>query len=145
MHFTLKFLALKKLFFTLFRGQKSIFSIKRYYATFQCWRYNVFKENLEIFFYPEKVIKQALKVAHYTLLFHSPAQTTTHSPELIFHIIKSRDQTFVLLSVLVTFRLYGKIDLSFYNLCINSVNKEDSVTEFNYLFMLLPNIGLKIE
>ena len=34
-----------------------------------------------------------------TLLFHSPAQTTAHSPELIFHIMKSRDQTSVLLSV----------------------------------------------
>ena len=32
-------------------------------------------------------------------LFHSPAQTTAHSPELIFHIMKSRDQTSVLLSV----------------------------------------------
>jgi hypothetical protein len=31
--------------------------------------------------------------------FHSPAQTTAHSPELIFHIMKSRDQTSVLLSV----------------------------------------------
>ena len=43
--------------------------------------------------------KQASKVAH-TLLFHSPAQITAHSPELIFHIMKSRDQTSVLLSVL---------------------------------------------
>ena len=34
-----------------------------------------------------------------TLLFHSPAQTTAHSTELIFHIMKSRDQTSVLLSV----------------------------------------------
>ena len=32
-------------------------------------------------------------------MFHSPAQTTAHSPELIFHIMKSRDQTSVLLSV----------------------------------------------
>ena len=29
----------------------------------------------------------------------SPAKTTAHSPELIFHIMKSRDQTSVLLSV----------------------------------------------
>ena len=34
-----------------------------------------------------------------TLLFHSPAQTTAHRPELIFHIMKSWDQTSVLLSV----------------------------------------------
>ena len=32
------------------------------------------------------------------LLFHSPAQTTAHSPELIFHIMKSRDQTSVVLN-----------------------------------------------
>ena len=30
-----------------------------------------------------------------TLLFHGPAQTKAHSPELIFHIMKSRDQTSV--------------------------------------------------
>ena len=35
-----------------------------------------------------------------TLLFHSPAQTRVHSPDLIFHTKKSRDQTSVLLSVL---------------------------------------------
>ena len=34
-----------------------------------------------------------------TPFFHSPAQTTAHSAELIFHIMKSRDQTSVLLSV----------------------------------------------
>ena len=33
---------------------------------------------------------------------HSPVQTTAHSPESIFHIIKSRDQTSVLLSVIST-------------------------------------------
>ena len=33
--------------------------------------------------------------------FHSPTQTTAHSPELIFHIMKSRDQTSVLLSVAI--------------------------------------------
>ena len=42
--------------------------------------------------------KPPSKVAQ-TLLFHSPAQTTAHRPELIFHIMKSRDQTSVLLSV----------------------------------------------
>ena len=51
--------------------------------------------NFFYFFYNGKVKKQAL-------LFHSPAQTTAHSSELIFHIIKSRDQTSVLLSVITT-------------------------------------------
>ena len=37
-----------------------------------------------------------------TLLFHSPAQTTAHSSELIYHIMKFRDQTSVLLSVVQT-------------------------------------------
>ena len=35
--------------------------------------------------------------------FHRPAQTTAHSPELIFHIMKSRDQTSVLLSVIIMY------------------------------------------
>ena len=37
-----------------------------------------------------------------TILFHSPSQTTAHSPELIFHTMKSRDQTSVHLSVFLT-------------------------------------------
>ena len=43
-------------------------------------------------FWPQEHERNAelLKSAQ-TLLFHSPAQTTTHSPELIFHIMKSRD------------------------------------------------------
>ena len=36
-------------------------------------------------------------------LFHRPAQTTAHSPVLNFHIMKSRDQTSVLLSVVEMF------------------------------------------
>ena len=46
--FTLKFLALKKVVFTCFRGQKKIqehFLSQVYYATFQCRRYSVFKKS----------------------------------------------------------------------------------------------------
>jgi hypothetical protein len=46
--FTLKFLALKNLFFSLFgvkKNKKKHFIKKRYYATFQCGRYHVKKNN----------------------------------------------------------------------------------------------------
>ena len=67
-----------------------------YYVTSLCGRYSVFKKK----FNPEKVKKRASKVIiGPTPFFHSPAQTTAQSPELIFHIMKSRDQTSVLLSV----------------------------------------------
>ena len=46
---------------------------------------------------PKKVAHNQSKLQ--TLLFHSPAQATAHSTKLIFHIMKSRDQTSVLLSV----------------------------------------------
>ena len=55
---------------------------------------NVFKKNFKKFFDLEKVKKRVQ-----TLLFHSPAQTTAPSPELIFHTVKALDQTSVLLSV----------------------------------------------
>jgi hypothetical protein len=46
------------------------------------------------------VIKRASKVAHdQPKPFHSLAQPTANSPELIFHIIKCREQASVLLSV----------------------------------------------
>jgi hypothetical protein len=68
---------------------KKVFFQPLFYPTFQWRRYS------------EKVKKQASKVAHNqpNPFFHSPAQTTAQSPELIFHIMKSRDQTSVLLSV----------------------------------------------
>ena len=53
-------------------------------------------------FDPEKGKKQASKVAHNLLrpfFSHTPAQATAHSPKLIFHNIKSQDQTSVLLFV----------------------------------------------
>ena len=56
------------------------------------------KRNLNRYF----VHKNFKKLAQ-TLLFHSPSQTTAHSPELIFHIIKSQNQTSVLLSVSRTY------------------------------------------
>ena len=61
-----------------------------------------FQKNFKIFFDPEKVKKQALKVAHNRprpFYFTVQPRPTAHSPELIFHIMKSRDQTSVLLSV----------------------------------------------
>ena len=53
-------------------------------------------------FDPKKVKKRAKKVAHNRprpFYFTVQPRPMAHSPELIFHIIKSRDQTSVLLSV----------------------------------------------
>ena len=61
----------------------------------------VFSKKFKKFLFgPEKVKKQASKllIIGPNLLFHSPA----HSPELIFHTIKYREQASVLLSVLTT-------------------------------------------
>jgi hypothetical protein len=85
-------LALKKIFFFL----------PFFYATFQCGRYGVFKKIKKNNFDPEKVKKRASKVAHNwprPLYFTVQPRPTAHSPELIFHIMNSRDQTSVLLSV----------------------------------------------
>ena len=58
-----------------------------------------------------------------TLLFHSPAQTTAHSPELIFHIMNSRDQTSILLSVEETVLWFNEFWQAFVSeqgqLCVN--------------------------
>ena len=54
------------------------------------------------FFDPEKMKKQAKKVAHNRprpFYFTVQPRPTANSPELIFHIMKSWDQTSVLLSV----------------------------------------------
>ena len=62
------------------------------------------KKNFKKFLDPEKVKKRASKVAHNRPRPFFPtvqAQATAHSPELIFHIMKSRDQTSVLLSVVL--------------------------------------------
>ena len=55
---------------------------------------------------PRKSEKAGLKsCSAQTLFSHCPAQTTAHSPELIFQIMKSRDQTSVLLFVSKGFAL----------------------------------------
>jgi hypothetical protein len=80
-----------------------------FYATFQCGRYCVSKKKLKKIFDPEKVKKLASKVAHNRPRpFYSTVQTTAHSPELIFHIMKSRDQTSVLLSVAMSNEIFSK-------------------------------------
>jgi hypothetical protein len=76
------------------RKKKTLF-----YATFQCGRYSVFKKNLTFFFDPEKVKKRASKVAHNQPNPFFSQSSPDHSPELIFNIMKSWDQTSVLLSV----------------------------------------------
>ena len=76
-----------------------------FYATFQCGRYGVFKKIKKKKFDPEKVKKQAKKVAHNRprpFYFTVQPRPTAHSPEFILHIMKSRDQTSVLLSVIKT-------------------------------------------
>ena len=79
-----------------------------FHATFQCGRYSVFKKKLKKHFLTRKSEKTGLKSCSesaQTLLLHSPAQTTAHIPELIFYVMKSRDQTSVLLSMTSCFML----------------------------------------
>ena len=71
----------------------------------------MFSKRIKKKFWPAKSEKTGLKsysLSAQTLLSHSPAQTTAHSQELIFHIMKSRDQTSVLLSVYQLKRLQNK-------------------------------------
>ena len=92
-------------FFQFFMGKKTFFLkffFKSSYATFQCGRYNVKKSLKKSFFAHEKLKKPPKKVAHnQPRPFYSTVQPrpTANSPKLIFHILKSRDQTSVLLSV----------------------------------------------
>ena len=63
---------------------------------------------LEFFFDPKNMKKQPSKVAHnrpklYYFTVQPRPQPTAHSRELIFHIMKSWDQTSVLLSVIAIF------------------------------------------
>ena len=96
----------KKTDFFMFLGSKKFFFeffFKLSYATFQCGRYNVKKVLKKSFFAHEKLKKPPKKVAHnQPRPFYSTVQPrpTANSPKLIFHIMKSRDQTSVLLSVL---------------------------------------------
>ena len=60
------------------------------------------QKKIKFFFDPKKVKKRASKVAHNRprpFYFTVQPRPTAHSPELIFHIMKSWDQTSVLLSV----------------------------------------------
>ena len=107
--FTLKFHSNfspnKNWFFHFFWLKKNFskFFLWNYYATFQCGRYSVFKKILNIFFDPKKVKQRASKVAHNRprpFYFTVQPRPTAHGPELIFHIMKSWDQTSVLLSVI---------------------------------------------
>ena len=59
---------------------------------------------LDLFFVPVYIVKistvpkKLLRIGP-DPFFHSPAQATVHSPKLIFHVMKFRDQKSVLLSV----------------------------------------------
>ena len=53
-------------------------------------------KNFKLFFVHKNLKERASKVAHN---WPKPFYFTFHSPKLIFHIMKSRDQTSVLLSV----------------------------------------------
>jgi hypothetical protein len=80
-----------------------IFFLPFFYATFQCGHYGVFKKFFKYFFDPEKVNKRASKVAHNRprpFYFTVQPRPTAHSQELIFNIVKSRDQTTVILYVI---------------------------------------------
>ena len=60
------------------------------------------KDGAKPFFGPRKMKKQASQVAYNWANPFFSQSSPDHSPELIFHIVKSRDQTSVLLSVLDT-------------------------------------------
>ena len=82
----------KKFFFTSFLCNFSV-------STLRCFQKNS-KKNFD----PKKVKKQAKKIAHNRprpFYFTVQPRAMAHSPELILHIMKSRDQTSVLLSVVV--------------------------------------------
>ena len=89
----------------MFSGSKENFFEKiltLFYATFQCRRYNLKELFKKIFFAHEKLKKTLNKVAHNRpkpFYYTVQPRPTAHSPNLIFHIMKSRDQRSVLLSV----------------------------------------------
>ena len=61
-----------------------------------------FQKIFELIFAHKYLKKRASKVAHNLPkpFFHSPAQPTAHSPELIFHIINMAQDSSVSLSVI---------------------------------------------
>jgi hypothetical protein len=75
-----------------------LFSMQLFSADAMVFSKKKIKKNFD----PEKVKKWASKVAHNRprpFYFTVQPRPTAHSPELIFHIMKCRDQTSVLLSV----------------------------------------------
>ena len=93
--------------FRVKKKSKRIFYKKGYYATFQCGRYmQCFQKKLRLFFDLKSMKNPLSKVAHnwlrpFYFTVQPRPQPTAHSPELIFHTMKSRDQTSVLLSMVV--------------------------------------------
>ena len=99
----------------IFRPKKTGFSIIintfqktfDFFFTFILCNFSVrtlknFQKKLKNFCFHENIKKQASKVAHNRprpLYFTVQPRPTAHSPELILHIVKSWDQTFVSLSV----------------------------------------------
>ena len=99
-------LALKKTGFFTFSDSKKNFKKKfiRLLCNFSVRTLRCFQKKFRFFFDLEKVKKRASKVAHNRPRPFFPTvqprpQPTAHSPKLIFHIMKSRDQISVLLSV----------------------------------------------
>ena len=70
-----------------------------FYATFQCGCFNVFKKKFVFVFSHKKLKKPPSKVAHNRPKPFISQSSPAHGPELIFHIIKCREQASVLLSV----------------------------------------------
>ena len=97
-------LALKKNVFP----KKKIFS-KQFFFVYLLFSADamVFSKKLKKNFGPEKVKKQASKVAHNRLrplYFTVQPRPTANNPELILHIKKSRDQRSVLLSLILSMK-----------------------------------------
>ena len=90
--YTLIFLAYKKWQKHEKNSPQKRFFLPFFFATCQCGCYNVFKN-----FLPTKLLS---KVAHNWPKHFISQSSPAHSPELIFHIIKCREQASVLLSVL---------------------------------------------
>ena len=93
---TVKFLALKNTDFSPMKNTSQNFHL--YSMQPLSADLTICSKKFEVNFLPTKNLKngpQKLLIIGPDLFFHSPA----HSPELIFHIMKSRDQTSVQLSV----------------------------------------------
>jgi hypothetical protein len=101
--YTLKLLAYKK----RKKQRKKIPPQKNFVYLFSMQLFSAVAKMFSDFFFlfaHKKLKKPFIKVAHNRpkpfISQSSPAQPTAHSPELIFHIIKCREQASVLLSAL---------------------------------------------